>query len=178
MPAGRSFHLLRHPHRWGRPRWHNGSACFGKNPFSRWPENGLVKHWKPDQLVRDAGLMPKISPYSSHHSRNLKVNSPEFLRRLRVSSSSPFKFDNRQHPVPRRPDRHVAGVGAHRSHMHGRSDIDSRCRGIDHLQVRVATGRNLRHGISSEREEGCVFRSDPATCSKSIRPPIPILSGH
>ena len=27
-------------------------------------------------------------------------------------------------------------------------------------------------------ELGCVFRGDPASDSESIRPPIPILSGH
>ena len=55
---------------------------------------------------------------------------------------------------PTSPDRHVTGVGVYCGHVHGRSDIDRRCRGVDHLQIRVATGRSLLHGISSDREEG------------------------
>ena len=52
------------------------------------------------------------------------------------------------------PDGGLAGCGAYRRHVHGRSDIDLRRRRVDHLQVRVAAGRKLRHGISSYRQEG------------------------
>ena len=54
----------------------------------------------------------------------------------------------------KRAHRRVTGIRIDRRHVHRRSDIDGCRPRVDHLQVRVATGRPFCHANSSVQEGG------------------------